>query len=290
VASLIGLVIAIGLVPLLIGWWRLSRRAPALRLPSRQALRMNFSRWLKAGALDGNYGAILASALLCALAFNLTFFWQELWLVLPKAWAGLHPILFHNDHDWTGHAPIAELLQGTGAVATLASGLAFLAALGWSRGPRPFFGWMAFQGLFQSLSQGAIGSLLPGNDVGRAFAYLGLGSAAKAAVLVLSVLSMMLAGIALARRWPTALDRRALLLSAALSILIVIPFRVPRSPIEVALIPVIVTVTGLGWLLLGASFVRESRPATHPRWQPPAIALVVLLLVFQGVLRPGIRF
>jgi hypothetical protein len=44
----------------------------------------------------------MASLLLCALAFNLTFFWQELWLVIPKALTpGPHPVLYHNDHGWT---------------------------------------------------------------------------------------------------------------------------------------------------------------------------------------------
>ena len=57
---------------------------------------------------DG-FRRVVASALLCALAFNLTFFWQELWLVIPKALTpGLHPILFHNDHDWTGSAPSVD--------------------------------------------------------------------------------------------------------------------------------------------------------------------------------------
>src|SRR6185312_6064139 len=102
------------------------------------------------------------SILQCALAFNLTFFWQELWLVIPKALTpGLHPVLFHNNHDWTGASRWTELLQGTGALATLASGLAFSGALALGKraspGWRLFFFWMAFQGLFQALSQLAIG-------------------------------------------------------------------------------------------------------------------------------------
>ena len=62
------------------------------------------------------------SMLAYALAFNLTFFIQELFLVLPKAMVpDLTATLFHNNHDWTGTAPIAELFQGTGALAILAS-------------------------------------------------------------------------------------------------------------------------------------------------------------------------
>ncbi len=46
---------------------------------------------------------VLQSALLCAFAFNLIFFIQELFLVVPKALTpGLRPTLFHNNHHWTG--------------------------------------------------------------------------------------------------------------------------------------------------------------------------------------------
>jgi hypothetical protein len=98
------------------------------------------------------------SILLCTLAFNLTFFWQELWLVIPKAMTpGLHPTLFHNNHIWTGSNPIADLFQGTGAAATLVSGLTFCTLLSQPRSDRPtwrlFLYWMAFQGIYQSLTQ-----------------------------------------------------------------------------------------------------------------------------------------
>ena len=32
---------------------------------------------------------------------------------------GLHPVLYHNDHEWTGPSPCVELLQGVGAIATI---------------------------------------------------------------------------------------------------------------------------------------------------------------------------
>jgi hypothetical protein len=52
----------------------------------------------------------LSSALLHTLAFNLTFFVQELFLVVPKALTpGLHPTLFHNNHHWEGTSPLAAL-------------------------------------------------------------------------------------------------------------------------------------------------------------------------------------
>lgn len=226
---------------------------------------------------------LASSALLCALAFNLTFFWQELWLVIPKALTpGLHPILYHNDHDWTGSSPVVEVLQGTGALATLASGLAFLGA------PRRLFGfWMAFEGLFQSLSQLALGTQLPGNDVGRALAYLGIGQGDRTALLALAVFSMAAAGAALARHRPPLWETIA---AGLLAILLIVPFRLPRNLVEVLLIPVIVQCLGLLFLTLGAAAVRLRGSPSAPGPAVPAIALLVLLAVFQLVLRPGIRF
>ncbi|MCR5879167.1 hypothetical protein [Phenylobacterium sp. J367] len=183
----------------------------------------------------------LASVLLCALAFNLTFFWQELWLVLPKAMAGLQPTLFHNDHAWSVQAPSAELLQGTGALATLSSGLAFLALLRFGRlSPtwRLFAFWMAAQGLFQALSQLAIGTQIAGNDVGRALAWLAVPDAGKLALLALAAAGLAAAGAALARLSPLPLGGRgaalALLAAAAIAVPLILPFRVPRHPVEVA--------------------------------------------------------
>ncbi|MGH6653024.1 MAG: hypothetical protein ACREB7_18035 [Sphingopyxis sp.] len=274
---LLGLVAAIGVLPFLIGMTRL--KGEAARLDMR---------------------GLAVSTLLCALAFSLTFLIQELGLVIPKALVpGLDPILYHNDHGWSGDAPIAELLQGGGAVATLFSGLLFLWLAGRISPARPtwrlFAFWMAFQGLFQSLSQVAIGSLLPGNDAGRALAHLGTTPAAKAGLLILAVAAMLVAGRALARRYPfggsgrtTALQLTATLL---LAVLLVVPFRVPREPIEVVLIPLIVHLIGLGWLTVGLGFRRETAQApAKPSIVGPLAALAALLALFQLVLRPGIAF
>src|SRR4051812_35873206 len=96
------LVILVG--PLLFGLagWTQGRGAPATS---------SASAW--------DWRLTIASTLLYVLAFNLIFFLQELFLVIPKALTpGLHPTLFHNNHDWTGHRPIEKLLQGSGALAT----------------------------------------------------------------------------------------------------------------------------------------------------------------------------
>jgi hypothetical protein len=275
------LIVMIGAAPLAVGLGLAIRRRPVF-------------------AFAPSAGAVL----LCALAFDLVFFWQELWLVIPKALTpGLHPVLYHNNHEWTGEAAIAELLQGSGALATLTIGLLFAAILSArpALGPtaRSFCFWMGFQGLSQSLTQCAVGTVLPGNDVGRALAYLGLGSVGHIVLLLLTVAALAMSGFLLARLFPAAApgDRvdpqmglSVVLLSAMLSVALIVPFRVPRSPIETTLIPIAVNLVGAGWTVLGfARSPGQARPA-RPRTLAPALLLVALLLLFQLVLRPGIRF
>lgn len=278
---LLALIAAIGLLPFAIA---------LLRLPAGS------------GAKPVDTRSLAASTLLCALAFSLTFFIQEVGLVVPKALVpGLDPILYHNDHDWRGDAPVAELLQGGGAVATLLSGLIFLWLARQIGADRPtwrlFAFWMAFQGLFQSLSQVAVGSLIAGNDVGRALTYLGIGPLARLALLPLATIGLFAAGRALARRYPLGADRHdrraalTLLATLALAILLIVPFRIPREPVEVVLIPLVVHIVGLGWLTLGLATTAATRaPAGVPGLAVPAAALAALLAFFQLVLRPGISF
>lgn len=278
---LFGLIAAIGLLPFTIA---------LLRLPAGSGPVLPAAR---------NLGA---STLLCALAFSLTFFVQEVGLVVPKALVpGLAPILYHNDHDWRGDAPVAELLQGGGAIATLLSGLVFLWLAGRTGTDRPawrlFAFWMAFQGLFQALSQAAVGSLIAGNDVGRALTYMGIGPLLRLALLPLAVIGLFAAGRALARCYPLATGRPdratalALLATLALATLLTIPFRVPREPVEVVLIPLVVHIVGLGWLTLGLATTTAAQPLPGTAGLAiPAAALAALLAFFQLVLRPGVAF
>jgi hypothetical protein len=262
--------------------------------------------FLKRGGGEWSLRTALVSALLCALCFCLTFLWQEIWLVIPKALTpDLHPTLYHNDHAWSGDNPIAELLQGSGAIATLASGLAFLiVSMGAERASptwRLFFFWMAFQGLFQALTQLVIGTLLAGNDVGRALAYLGVGGVAKAVLFACAVLAMYGAGRALARVYPIGVAgaersrefAAVVFIPALLSVALIVPFRMPREAIEVVLIPLIVNGLGAAWLIAGAVATRGQGGAEcglAPKWTGPALSLCVLLAFFQLVLRPGISF
>src|ERR1700733_4820685 len=107
-------------------------------------------------ATPWSWNLSINSALFYALAFNLTFFIQELFLVLPKALTpGLRPTLFHNNHSWEGDNPLANLFQGTGALAILLTGIACAQILrhvpSRSTPLRLFLIWMAYNGLFQSL-------------------------------------------------------------------------------------------------------------------------------------------
>lgn len=255
----------------------------------------------------------VASALLYALAFNLTFFIQELFLVLPKALTpGLRPTLFHNNHTWTGDNPLASLLQGTGALAIFVMGsccaLLLQRRAGASTAARLFLIWMAYNGLLQSLPQVVIGSVEPENDVGMAMNYLHLSVVVKTAVAFVALIAI--AATALFLRGPflslarasddvaagparTRFMFRVATLPAFAAILLIIPFRVPRNWVEVAAVPVVVTVVGLAWIQAGAWAAVATKTAATLSSRSIVYAtgaLLVLLLVFQLLLRPGVKF
>lgn len=107
-----------------------------------------------ATAVAWDWGLVALSALLYTVAFNLVFFVQELFLVLPKAFTpGLQPTLFHNNRLWEGEHPLASLFQGTGALATFllgssaccccagAWGVRSACACSWSGSPIAAYSW-----------------------------------------------------------------------------------------------------------------------------------------------------
>jgi hypothetical protein len=255
----------------------------------------------------------VTSALLYTLAFNLIFFIQELFLVLPKAFTpGLRPTLFHNNHSWQGTSPLAALFQGTGALATFLTAIlcALLLQRGWGRSARIrlFLIWMAYNGFFQSLPQVAIGANNPGNDVGMAMDYFGLSPTAKTVAALAALISMPLIGFALTRPLLSLADSpadiatagartrfafRVATLPAVGAIALIILFRVPREWIEVVLVPVVVTIIGITWIQAGAWRVRNVTAQGGLGNGSVAgliCAVAILLLVFQLLLRPGIRF
>lgn len=242
----------------------------------------------------------IASALLYTLAYNLTFFIQELFLVVPKALTpGLRPTLFHNNHIWQGDHPLASLFQGTGALAILISGIVCLLIL---RGDgirsttvRLFLTWMAFHGFFQALPQVVMGAFIAGNDVGMAMDYFHLPAFARGVAALAALAAMPPIATRLARHL-LGLDPgmfRIATIPALAAIPLIVAFRVPREMIEVLLPPVLVTVVGLAALHSVGWKIEDARPAADA--QPisivyPLVAVVALLLVFQLALRPGVAF
>ncbi|UNK49530.1 hypothetical protein MNR01_00325 [Lysobacter sp. S4-A87] len=252
----------------------------------------------------------LSSALLYTLAFNLTFFIQELFLVLPKALTpGLRPTLFHNNHKWDGEHALASLFQGTGALATVIAALACIALLRRARGTqvRLFLIWMACCGLFMALPQVVIGALSSGSDVGMAMDYLQLGTTAKTVAALAALAVMPLAATSLARAMLAIADDPARIatprartrfmwqvetLPAIVGTVLVIPFRVPREALEVVLLPVLVAWACVAWMQAGAWRLRDvdARGTGAGSSRYLLLAVVTLLLAFQLLLRPGIEF
>ena len=261
-------------------------------------------------AWDGRF--IAASMLSSVLAFNLTFFAQEFMLTLPKAFVpGVHVWLYHNNHHWTGDAPILSLLQGTGGLTDLVVGAVFAALLrgaaALSMTTRLFLFWMAFQGLYQGLTQLIFGAIVPGNDMGMAFGYLGLSSAVKGTILVLGLILSVVAGAWLAgaglRLFGTTAETltigsrmgflfRTVMLPALVAGPLLIPFRMPRNGIEMWIFPTVLMAFGALWVVIGGvlspTAARPARPS--PSLVVPLASLLVVLLIFQFLLRPGIAF
>ena len=255
----------------------------------------------------------IRSSLFYALAFNLVFLIQELFLVIPKALTpGLRPTLFHNNHRWEGDHPLAHLFQGTGALAILLTGLAcaWLIRRGTGRtdDSRLFLLWMSYHGLSQSLPQIGVGAINPGNDVGMAMDYLEMGAAAKAGAACAAIMAIVAAGLRMTRPVLALADDgrhvatmsarsrfvfRAATLPALLAIPAIVAFRVPREWIEVALPPIAVTIVGIGWIQANAWRVRDMealQERTRDSLLKPFLLVAALLLLFQLVLRPGISF
>ena len=286
--------------PLLLG---LAGLIPSLRPQEREV----------AVPASWNGKLVFVSALLYTLAFNLIFFVQELFLVLPKAFLpGVRPTLFHNNHGWEGEHPLTSLFQGTGALATFVVGLVCMLLLRRGTGrsvlARLFLIWVAYCGLFMALPQVVIGAFNPGNDVGMAMDYLQLSANAKTVAALLALLVMPVLALWLARPLlALAGDQKAISSAGArtrfvfqvatlpvlIGIVLILPFRIPREPIEVVLLPVLVSVIGIAWIQAGAWRIRTvqaSGSTSGVRIAVPASAVVLLLLIFQWVLRPGIAF
>lgn len=281
-------------IPLaLVGWYK-TRKEP---LPATKPRRGWF--------------LVLNSAVLYALAYNLIFFIQELFLALGKYWLGLKAVLYHNNHNWYGSHPNDSLAQGYGALAIFICGLIFSVLFFSMRGSRGWgkvlVFWLAFQGLIQSLPQFATAVVDKETDTGQAFTWLGwsdttgyllmAGGIFLVVVIALSSSRLLLelaptnANVTHPKRRFGYLFRGAFL-AGLIGIALIFPFRIP--PMDRALAPVLVTMISVPWIFANAWRVKEvktRRNVVNERilWTPVFI-LLILLAVFQLVLAPGVVF
>lgn len=258
------------------------------------------------------WSTLINSAVMYALAFNLVFFAQELFLVLGKKSLGLQSYLYHNNHTWEGSHPMDSLMQGSGALAIFIIGLICLLIHHFASPSRSIWrvllAWLTFHGLAQSLPQLTVAVLDPGTDVGEALVgYLQLSRPvlvllAVSAVIGLAVLNVRFSKIFLAFA-PDSFnsnnpkDRQAYLRSvvvgaAVLGSFLVIPFRIP--PMSQAMTPFIVALFSIPWIWVAGSLAGNVLPNSNRinekiRWEPLPL-LILLLMIFQLVLARGVVF
>ncbi len=252
---------------------------------------------------------IINSAVLYALAFNIIFFIQELFLALGKRWLGLKAILYHNNHNWEGTHPMESLAQGYGAVAILVTGLICLLLANRTRQSSHwthlFLLWLAFQGLVQSIPQFITAKVATDTDTGQAFTYLGIGEVLGMFISIAGVIAMLYTGVLfskyLLRLSPsadvisTASGRfgylfRIAVLAAVVGIILIIPFRI--MPWDRALAPVMVTLISVpmvfahGWKVKISNVVNSD--VNNKLYIVPIVLLLILLLIFQLILAKGV--
>ena len=257
-----------------------------------------------------HFPTLINSGVMYAIAYNLIFFVQELFLVLGKNWLGLTARLYHNNHTWDGTHDMAPLMQGSGALAILVVGLIGVGGLYVARNATSIWKvlllWLAFQGLIQSISQIVVGYFDPGTDVGQALVgYLHINENLFVALSVCSIVAIAAVSIgfggALLEMAPTTVDlncaksrwlyiRFVAVGAAFLACFLLIPFRV--WPITQIIGPFILLVFSIPWMWSMAGKLRNIQPRPNEisdriRWEP-ILLLAALLVVFRAVLAPGI--
>jgi len=270
-------------------------------------------RWVRRGTSEARPAAwdwrlTLKSTLAFALAFNVMFFIQELFLVLPKAFTpGLEPTLFHNNHHWRGHHPLEDLLQGTGALATVIAG-AFFSVWLTRRTPegdvtRLVLFWLALLGFLSALPQVVIGTVILQNDVGRAMTFLQFAPTARLLASIAAFLAMVMAvwrltpyllSVTGEKDAPRAHDVafRIGVLPCVLALPLIVAFRIPNAAIEVLLPPCVAASIAAAWIQ-AVAWREGAVAAAAPQSQPLSwllVALGALLAFFQGILRRGVNF
>lgn len=258
------------------------------------------------------FPALLNSAVLYALAYNLIYFLQELFLVLGKNALGLEAYLYHNNHNWVGEHPMTSLMQGSGALAIFIIGILCLVGLSRFKDSnsswRAFMLWMAFHGLMQSVPQLMVAFFAPTTDVGQALVgYLDIGQTALASLAIISMIAIALLSIWFARpllnlapleaenehpKFRLKYTRFTAFGAALLGSILIIPFKVP--PMVQGLTPFLLLVFSVPWLWSASPYVKNIKTTSNRindqiQWIP-IVLLLVLLLCFRFVLAPGIKF
>lgn len=255
---------------------------------------------------------IINSAILYALAFNIIYFLQELFLVLGKKALGLKAFLYHNDHNWVGEHSEMLLMQGLGALVIFVIGVScwiWLKFISDSKGLwKLFLLWMAFQGLVQSIPQVMISSLDAETDVGEALVgYLNLDQPVLTALSVISAIALALICIYFSQVFlgfannsmelgnPKArlkYIRSVVGVAALFGSILVVPFKVP--PFRHAIAPFMVFIFSIPWVWAAASLDVTVRPIKNSLdkkvYRFPIIFLFLLLLLFHLVLAKGVEF
>ena len=259
-----------------------------------------------------NYATMINSAVFFALAFNIIFFLQEVFLVLGKKALGLQSFLFHNNHTWVGEHPMASLMQGSGALAIFLIGLICLIIFRLIRNSssiwKLFVLWLAFNGLIQSIPQVIIGYLNPGTDVGQALVgYLNLSEPLLIILSIVSAITMALLCIWFSRHLLEFAPANAELNNpkvkfkyiryiavgaAIIGSILVVPFRI--LPMGQAATPFIVSAFSIPWIWAAAAVSKPIRRVPNRLndkvYWGPIVLLVLLLIFFRLVLAPGVEF
>ena len=255
---------------------------------------------------------LINSAIFYALAYNIIFFLQELFLTLGKKILGLKSILYHNNHTWEGEHPLLLLMQGSGALAIFLIGLICLVILRTISKSRSewklFVLWLAFHGLIQSVPQVLIACMDQSTDVGEALVgYLNLSPTSLIVLAGLSMLSTAMISIWFCKpllgfiSWDSGLNNAKGKLRYILSIavgaallgsVLVVPFRIP--PVSQAIAPFIVFVFSIPWIWSAAPVSQpiecSDNGINESIYWGPIVLLMLLLIFFRLVLAPGLEF
>ncbi len=261
--------------------------------------------------VNASWTIAINSAVLYALAFNIIFFIQELFLALGKYWLGLRAVLYHNNHNWFDDHPKDALAQGYGAFAIFITGI-LLSILFFAMKPgrswlRLFIFWMAYQGLIQSLPQFATAVMDRDTDTGQAFTYLGwsetTGYVLFVVCTVLTVMISLVGSKILLSMAPSGeylqhpkqkfgYAFKIALMAGVIGLALIFPFRIP--PLDRAMAPMMLTLISVPWIFANAWRVKKVVPhgntANDKVLMLPILLLAILLLIFQWVLRPGVEF